>query len=238
MIRFAHVCSNRFIYSSLARRQQRARRADAGFTLIEVLISVAILAIGFTSVLFSLTFAQRAAAESRNRAGAHEMVVGLAEVSMASRFNLNQQNEWEQPQGVANVLKLTEHAPGAGDPQISRDGFEAITNPKLYESERAAFSLLQLNTLDGTQQSTYELPIYVSADTGVIQSMNDGEALEIMARVTRRVEELPDIIPIDNAGTTSQGDALGVRLVTWELTYDYLGKTRTISSSVLRYTGT
>jgi len=212
--------------------QSRAIRQD-GVTFVEVVVAVAIIALSFGSVLFALTFSQRIAAESRNEAGASEMINGLAELALSSPFNLGQQNERDQPRGVANVLKLTEIEEGeTADPAITN----SVINDTLYEDDRTAFSLMQLNTLDGTQQTTYELPIYVSSDTGVIQSFDNGQALEIIAEVTRTVSWVDDLVPIDDDGNTESGQDLGLRRVTWTLEFDYLGERRVLRTSVLRAT--
>lgn len=216
------------------RVQQRfIRQGQAGLTFVEVVVAVGIIALSFGSVLFALTFSQRLAAESRNQAGAAEMINGLGELALASPFNVGQQDDRDQPRGVANVLKLTDLEPGqTADPQITN----SVVNDTLYRGDRTAFSLMQLNTIDGTQQTTYELPIYASADTGVIQAFDDGQALEIIAEVTRTVSWVDNTLPVNGSGDTDNGQELGVRRITWTLEYEYLGETRQVSTSVLRAT--
>jgi len=221
----------------LSPRLARRRRAHAGpksrqgVTFVETLIAIAIIGLSFGAVLFALVFTQRVAANSRNSAGASEMINGLAELSLSSPFNLNQQNERDQPRGVANVLKLTEVATGEDpDPQITN----SIINNTLYKDDRTAFSLMQLNTLDGTQQVQYELPIYVSADTGVIQNFNDDSALEILATVTRTVRSVDNQVEMDNDGDLGDGGDIGLRAITWELEYEYRGETKRLTATAFR----
>jgi len=206
--------------------------SQQGVTFAETLVAIAIIGISFGSVLFALVFTQRVAANSRNSSGAAEMINGLAELSLASPFNLDQQNERDQPRGVANVLKLTEvGGEEEADPRITN----SIINDTLYEDDRTAFSLMQLNTLDGTQQVEYQLPIYVSADTGVIQSFNDGgTSIEILATVRRTVSSVDNQVSIDNEGGRGDGADIGLRAVTWELEYEYRGETKRLTTNTFR----
>jgi len=209
------------------------RRSTKGVTFVETMVAVAIIGLSFGAVLFGLAFTQRAAAESRNAAGASEMINGLAELSLASPFNLDQQNQRNQPRGVANVLKLTELGEDEeADPQITN----SVINDTLYKDDRTAFSLMQLNTLDGTGQVQYELPIYVSSDTGVIQSFNDGSALEILATVTRTVRSVDNAVAMDNDGDLGDGADIGLRAVTWELEYEYQGEVKRLTATSFRAT--
>lgn len=217
--------------AGISRHAPHAQQTRRGVTFVETLVAVAIIGLSFGAVLFALTFTQRVAAESRNAAGAAEMLNGLAELSLSSPFNLDQQNARGQARGVANVLKLTEVAEDeVEDLQISN----SVINDTLYQDDRTAFSLMQLNTLDGTEQVEYELPIYVSSDTGVIQPFDNGSALEILATVRRTSRSTNNQVPINVNGDTEDGAAIGLRSVTWELEYVFQGRTKRLTTTTLR----
>ena len=205
--------------------------------MLEVLVALAIMGIAIGSVYFGLIRTNELAYQTRNRTSAGDIVSSLSDLVLAVNFKPSDQGlplnndasvQLRRQTAVPDILKNATDVQRTGRMPNSNaiPGVFAARapNPNIYtDATRQTFTFADTNLYDGTRQTTYNVPVYISADGNRADINGDPRAQAIVqGTLTRSIANMADSLPV-GAGTET-GTSMRVRTVEFVLTYNYRGR--------------